>query len=57
MEIYKQMYLMLFNDVTTAVELLQHKDYSSTLKALNVLLAAQVKVEELFIKAEETFSP
>lgn len=48
MNIYKDMYLSLFNAVTDAIE----SDNAEHIK--NLLRAAQIKTEDMFINCEDT---
>ena len=48
MEIYKKMYLRLFNAVTDALEAIQNKE-----DAAAVLIKAQQDCEEMYINADE----
>ncbi len=47
MQVYKKMYLRLFNRVTDAIELLRKNDSE---KALSLLIAAQQETEEIFLE-------
>ena len=50
MEIYKQMYLRLFNRVTDAVEFLKG---NCPAEAEKILILAQQECEEMFMESEE----
>ena len=47
---YQKMYTMLFNAVTDAIESIQHHNAAVAEK---ILIQAQQKAEELYIRAEE----
>ena len=49
-EIYKKMYLRLFNRVTDAIELIKE---GKGAQAEELLIAAQQETEEIYISAEE----
>ena len=50
MDIYKQMYLHLFNSVTNALEHIEAQNFGLAKEAL---IAAQQKCEEMFLESEE----
>lgn len=50
MDVYKKMYLRLFNQVTDAIELLKQ---NRRVEAVNTLIDAQLECEDLFIEAED----
>ena len=47
---YKRLYLQLFNAVTDAIEALRSRNYD---RAEHLLISAQQKAEEVYIRAEE----
>ena len=51
MELYQRMYVLLFNAVTDAIELLQRDDFAA---AAETLIMAQKETEELYIQSGET---
>ena len=51
MDLYRQMYDMLFNAMTDAAEALKQQNFG---QALQIITKAQQDTEEFFIRAEES---
>lgn len=51
---YQQMYHLLFNRVTDAIEALRQQNYGL---ANDILMSAQCAAEELFLQADEVIDP